>query len=82
MAEDRETTMAKLRESTKVDFLTATRGGDTVLVMSKDKPLVDSLVARGGHARWYDRCQFSTQKGGEPVMQAEVQLGPKFFGEE
>jgi hypothetical protein len=76
---DREKTMKQLRESAKVDFLSAVHGN--VLVMSKDRAFVAALEKKGGHARWYDRTEWETRAGGTPRMQAEVILSPSFFGE-
>lgn len=77
----RDEFVAQLRGSAKVDFLSFVHGN--VLVMSKNVPFVEALEKKGAHVRWFDRTEFSTRAGkSEALMQAEVILGPSFFGEE
>lgn len=72
---------AQLKRSEKVTFVTRLRSRDVLICHTRDGELVSSLVERGARAVWFDRELYSTRKGAEPNMQAEVTLGPRFFQE-
>jgi hypothetical protein len=76
----REEFIAKLEESSKVDFLTYLRDRTIVLVMTRDQKLVEALVSRGATARWYDRTEWSTKTGRSKAdFQCEVLLRDDLF---